>query len=149
MADSIKKSDGRLIFMYFAAFFGLIIVVNAIFIYMALYTHSGVVTQQPYEKGLAFNETLEKAKAQPELEHHVSYEDGILRWALPMENASVTAHIVRPVQDGHDFDMRLKHMGGGVYEANPIMPLPGVWTAKLKATWNNTIFQTSQNFIAE
>lgn len=149
MADEVEKSDGKLIFIYFLAFFALIIVVNSIFIYVALGTHSGVVTEQPYEKGLAFNETLAKAKAQVNLEHTVSYESGVLRWSLPMGNAVVNANIVRPVQDGYDFEIPLKHMGGGIYEANPTFPLKGAWTANLKAIWDNQQFQTSHDFIAE
>ena len=149
MEQVIKKSDGRFILMCFVAFFALIVVVNSIFIYMALNTHSGVVTQQPYEKGLAYNETLAKAKTQPDLEHTVSYESGVLRWSLPMGNAVVNANIVRPVQDGYDFEIPLKHMGGGIYEANPTLPLKGAWTAKLKAIWDDKQFQTSHDFIAE
>jgi nitrogen fixation protein FixH len=149
MNDIVKKSDGRLVLMCFVAFFAVIIVVNSIFIYMALQTHSGVVVKNPYEKGLAFNQTLQAAKSQPDLKHDVSYSDGVLRWTLPIINASVTAGILRSVRDGYDFDIALKHIGNGVYEAKPAMPLPGAWTAKLKATWNNQTFQTSHDFIAQ
>ena len=149
MADEVQKSDGKLIFIYFLVFFALIIVVNSIFIYVALGTHSGVVTEQPYEKGLAYNETLAKAKAQVDLEHKVSYRGGVLRWNLPMGGAVVNANIVRPVQDGYDFQMPLKHMGGGMYEANLVLPLKGAWTAKLKAIWDDQQFQTRHDFIAE
>jgi nitrogen fixation protein FixH len=79
----------------------------------------------------------------------VSYSDGVLRWTLPIINASVTAGIMRSVRDGYDFDIALKHIGNGVYEAKPAMPLPGAWTAKLKATWNNETFQTNHDFIAQ
>jgi len=148
MAEALQKNSGRVILMYFVGFFAVIIVVNSIFIYSALSTHSGVVTEQPYKKGLAFNETLAKAKAQPALEHEVFYDDGVLRWKLPVENASVTASIVRPVQEGHDFNIALKHTGSGVYEVKTELPLHGVWTANLKATWDNQQFQTTHDFIA-
>ena len=149
MAETIKKSDGLFVLMCFVAFFALIVCVNSVFIYMALKTHSGVVTEDPYEKGLAFNETLEKAKAQPDLGDKVSYEAGVLHWKLPITGASVKASLIRSVRDGHDFDIALTHLGDGVYEARPEMPLPGAWTAKLKATWNNKEFQTSHDFMAQ
>lgn len=149
MNNIVKKSDGRFVLICFLAFFAVIIVVNSIFIYMALQTHSGVVVKNPYEKGLAFNKTLHAAKTQPDLKHAVSYRAGVLRWTLPIINASVTAGILRSVRDGYDFDIALKHIGNGVYEAKPTMPLPGAWTAKLKATWNNQTFQTSHDFIAQ
>ena len=149
MNDAIKKSDGWFILICFVMFFGLIIVVNSIFIYQAINTNSGVVIAQPYEKGLGFNKTLEKARSQPDIEKKVFYKAGILRWELPVNNAVVTAKILRPVQDGYDFDIILTHIGGGVYETKPALPMPGAWTAKMKATWDNQEFQISHDFIAK
>lgn len=149
MDSAIKNPKDKWIPRYFVMFFAVIAVLDGIFVYMAVSTQTGVVTEQPYEKGLAFNETLAEARAQPDLEHHASYTDGTLRWKLPLTQAVVTASIVRPVQDGYDFDVELKHKGGGVYEARPDTPLPGAWTAKLKATWDNQKFQTSHDFIAK
>lgn len=147
MVGVSKKSDGRFVLMCFVAFFSLIIIVNAIFIYSALTSHSGVVTKNPYEKGLAFNDTLKKASAQPDLDHKVSYLDGVLRWELPMHDSVVVARIVRPVRDGYDFDLVLPHVGDGVYEAKLDLPMPGIWTANLKVIWNGKKFQTSHDFI--
>lgn len=134
---------------YFIIFFAVIALVNGIFIYVAISTQTGIVTEQPYEKGLAFNDTLEKARLQPKLENKLSYKNGILRWQIPIENASVTAMIVRPVQAGHDFEVTFANMGNGVYEVTPETPLSGLWAAKLKATWDNKTFQTQHNFIVE
>lgn len=133
---------------YFFMFFVVVALLDGIFVYMAVSTQTGIVTENPYKKGLAYNQTLEKARAQPILNHKVSYADGILRWVLPLTKASVTASIRRPVQDGYDFDITLRHKGDGVYEAKPALPLPGAWTAELKATWDSKQFQTSHAFIA-
>ena len=149
MGGLLHKEKGTWVLLCFIAFFGVIVVVNSIFIYNALGTHSGVVTKQPYEKGLAYNETLEKARSQPDIAHIVSYQDGILRWELPgVDDARGSARIVRPVHDGYDFDVTLRRVGGGVYEVQPDLPLRGQWTAKLKATWNNKNLQTAHDFIA-
>lgn len=147
--SSKNKESGKWVLLSFIAFFGVIIAVNAVFITAALDTHSGVVIEQPYEKGLAFNETLEKAKAQADIDHKVSYENGTLRLILPVSNAAVEASFLRPVKDGHDFKISLLHKGDGVYEATPQMPLPGAWTVRLKATWDNQIFQITHDLIAE
>ena len=53
---------GTWVLFSFVAFFGVIIAVNSVFITTALNSHSGVVTKQPYEKGLAYNQYLEKAE---------------------------------------------------------------------------------------
>ncbi len=142
-----KKSDGRFVFLCFFAFFVLIIIVNSIFIYVALDSHSGVVVKNPYEKGLAFNDTLKKAKSQPDIDHKVSYNDGVLRWTLPMHDSLVVARIIRPVKDGSDFNVEMPHIGNGVYEAKINLPMSGIWTANLKVTWDNKEFQTSYDFM--
>lgn len=155
MIETAKHAKDKWIPWYFVAFFAVIALLDGIFVYIAVNTHTGVVTEQAYEKGLAFNETLDKAKAQPELNEAVSYKSGILRWKLadnrghPITNAAASAKIIRPVQEGHDFDINLTHKGNGIYEAVPTLPLPGLWTAKLSSTWNDKHYQTTHQFIAE
>lgn len=134
---------------YFVIFFAVIALLDGIFVYIAVSTQTGMVVKDPYKKGLAFNETLEKAKKQPMLENKVSYKDGTLRWVLPIENASVTANIKRPVQEGYDFKITFTHTGSGVYEARPKIPLPGAWRANLSAKWGAEQFQASHDFIAK
>lgn len=148
MLNTQQRHSGRFVLLCFVCFFGVIIAVNTVFITAALNSHSGVVTEQPYEKGLAFNDVLAKAKSQPNLDNHVSYQDGFLRWTLPNENASVTATMIRPVKEGHDFDITLKHVGNGTYQARPDLPLSGTWTALLKATWGDEQFQVSHTLLA-
>jgi len=148
MSEAVKPLSGRRIFLYFFAFFGVIVAVNSVFISNALKTHSVLVIEQAYEKGLSYNETLDAARNQPDIEHKASYEAGVLRWVLPMQNAKVSAKIKRKIKDGHDFDIALYHVGGGVYEALPEFPMTGAWTAHLKAVWNNKTFQTRHDLIA-
>ncbi len=144
-----NPKKGTWVLLCFVAFFGVIIAVNTVFITTALNTHSGVVVEQPYEKGLAFNETLKKAKAQEAIEYDVSYEGGVLKLVLPVDEANVQASFMRPIKEGDDFEMALTHRGGGVYEAVPEMPLPGAWRVRLKATWKTQTFQTTHDFIAQ
>ena len=149
MTGPSKKSDGKFVLMCFVAFFSLIFIVNIIFIYSALTSYSGVVTKNPYEKGLAFNDTLNKASSQPDIDHKVSYMDGVLRWELPMHDSLVVARIIRPVRDGNDFNVTMPHTGNGVYEAKLNLPMSGIWTANLKVTWNGKEFQTRHDFMKD
>lgn len=149
MSEAVKPLSGARIFLYFFAFFGVIVAVNTVFISNALKTHSGVVTDKAYERGLAYNETLQAARNQPKLEQVASYENGVLRWKLPMQNATVSAKIIRPIKDGDDFDITLHHNGDGIYEASPDFPMTGAWTAHLKASWNNQTFQTRYDLIVQ
>lgn len=57
-----SKRDGRKFFIILISFFILFASVDAFFIYKALSTHTGVVTENAYEQGLNYNEILEEAR---------------------------------------------------------------------------------------
>ena len=58
---------GRRVWWYFVTFFGFIASVNAVMVTLAIRTHSGIVTEHPYEKGLAYNQVVEAEEAQEKL----------------------------------------------------------------------------------
>lgn len=153
MSSAVKKPFGRRVFLSFFAFFAFIALVNAVFIHFALDTHSGVVVENPYKKGLAYNKTLSKAKAQPDLKQSVSFDGGVLSWNLQDErgaaikDASVRAKLVRPIKEGNDFEVILLPAGEGRYKAKISFPFKGLWTAQLDAQWNDLQYQTSHQII--
>ncbi|MGH1456823.1 MAG: FixH family protein [Alphaproteobacteria bacterium] len=154
MDSLFNPEKGTWVFLLFTAFFGIIIAVNSVFIYNALNSHSGVITENPYRKGLDYNETLEQAKTQPQLNEKASYKDGILRWNLRDKNnaplsAHVTATLVRTVKDGHDFNVTLTQKNLGIYEAALDLPMKGQWSAQMKATWKTYQYQTRLTFITK
>ena len=149
-----NPEKGTWVLLSFIAFFGVIVAVNAVFITTALSTHSGVVTEQPYEKGLAYDETLKAARAQPDLQQKAYFENSVLRWVLHDENgqtlnADVSARLVRPVKYGQDFDVVMTQTSGGVYEADLNLSMKGRWEAQLKAEWQTQQYQTRFSFIAK
>jgi len=151
----IKQRDNKWIPWYFVLFFAVIAVVDGGMVYTAITTQTGLVTEQAYEKGLAYDKILDRGAAQAKsgITQKAIYENGVLRWTLhlngaPLTAAHVTAHIVRPVQDGHDFDLVLKSVGGGVYESKVMPPFRGLWRAGLEAKWNETqTYLTALDFI--
>lgn len=152
--ETPKNPKDKWIPWYFVVFFAVIALLDGIFVYMAVSTQTGVVTENAYEKGLNYNEIIKAAKAQPVLQQKAVFENGLLRWQLadengiPITNAFVNAQIIRPVQDGLDFDVRLMHKGEGIYEAPLKLPAPGQWKAQLKSTWNQQDYQTSLTFVS-
>ena len=152
---AVKDPRDKWILIYFVMFFAVIAILDSIFVYLAVSTHTGVVTDQAYERGLAFDELVEKAESQPAIVQNVEYKDGVLRWVLsdeenmPIENAEVNAKIVRPVHGGHDFDIRLQYIGEGMYESALDLPLKGAWRAKLSSKWDNGQYQTTYDFLAK
>ena len=154
MGAIFNPEKGTWVLFSFVAFFAVIVAVNSVFITTALSTHSGVVTDRPYERGLAFDEILETARSQPDLIQHATFERGILRWVLHDEDgeplqADVQARLFRPVQGGQDFDIALTSKGSGIYEAHLDLPMKGRWDAQLKAAWDNTQYQTRYSFTAK
>jgi nitrogen fixation protein FixH len=155
MEQSIKDPKDKFILLYFLLFFGTIILLDGIFIYFAISTHTGVVTEQAYERGLDFNSTISKAANQPNIQHHFSYNEHSISWKIteangkPIDNAIVTANIIRPVIEGYDFKVHFKHVNDGLYETQPEFPLKGLWSVKLNSKWEDKQFQSSQEIIVK
>lgn len=147
--------SGKTVFLYFCLFFITVGAINACFIYTALRTNTGVITEDAYEKGLSYNEIISSAKTQPELIEKMEIEDGIFRWnindshGLPVKNAKAKVIFVRPVKDGNDFEVTLTEMKPGIYEAQPNFLAKGLWTAQLDLIWNNKQYRTAQNIIVK
>lgn len=149
------KSHGRAVLLYFVLFFGAIFAVNTVFVYTALHTNTGTVTENAYENGLGYNKILSAMKTQPAFREQAALDNGVFRWSIdddkgqPVTKAQARVTFVRPVKDGNDFDLDLQEISPGKYEAKPAFPAKGLWTAQLDATWNNRQYQTSQNIIVK
>ncbi|MFA7276027.1 MAG: FixH family protein [Pseudobdellovibrionaceae bacterium] len=154
--DSDNQGFPKWVIFYFAIFFGVIFVVNGAFVYLALESNTGVVTEHSYEQGLHYNATIAKSEKQEDLNlvQHAVYEGGVLTWSLKaadgtaITHASVTGRVVRPVQDGYDFDISFENAGDGTYISRVAAPLPGKWTVRLKAEWDTHSYQTLLPIIA-
>ena len=155
MEKSVRDPKDKYILFAFLAFFGVIFIVNGFFAYKAITTQPGVVTDKPYEKGLRYNEVLAQAKNQPNLRDKVTFNDGVLHWVLidednkQINNAVSKARVIRPIQDGYDFDIILDYKGHGIYEAELDLPFKGLWVAKLESQWNKKTYKTTYKFIVK
>ncbi len=134
--------------------------VNAVFVYLAIHSHTGLVTEQAYEKGLVFNQTLAKAEAMKELGWSFSVEltsEDLLSVRLvdrsgnPIQKAQVKGRMVRPVKSGYDYEIHLaeqtKKREAGVYQVLLHPPLRGAWTVHLVATHNGQFFEKSEALV--
>ncbi len=150
-----EKPFGKNVFVLFILFFAVIIGVNVFFVYKALHTNTGVVTDESYEKGLKYDSFLDTVKNQPKLQETFDYKDGQISWGLydsnhkPIKNANVTAKFIRPVAEGHDISVSLKYISEGQYEGLVNLPLKGSWTVKLDAKWDKQRYQASYPLMAE
>lgn len=150
---SEPKPFGRFVLISFVLFFGIVVGVNSVFIYYALHSHPGIIIKNPYEKGLKYDDTIKKAQNQPDIKDIITYKDGVLAWILTdnndisIDNASVTARMIRPVKDGNDKIFTLDYVGNGRYEAALDLQFKGSWQAHLKAQWDNKEFHAQQSIL--
>ena len=155
MDEATRKLSNRIIPWYFVAFFLFIAVVDGIFVYVAISTHTGVITEKAYEKGLDYNTVLEHARTQPKVNDSLKVSDGFIEWRLidkqnvPITNAIVSVSFIRPTQAGYDFEINLEHAANGVYKGHPEFPLKGLWTANLRSSWNNKQYMASKTILIE
>jgi nitrogen fixation protein FixH len=141
---------GRRVWWYFVAFFGLIASVNAVMATLAIRTHAGVVTEHPYEKGLAYNAVVKAQNKQAALgwTSELYYNNSALHFTLrdknnhPIMPEKATATITRPTQKGLDFVVELKS------EATSIsFPAHGLWHVQVDATHAGMHYQQRKRIV--
>jgi nitrogen fixation protein FixH len=127
----------------FLGFFAVVLLANGAMIWLAFATWTGLETEGAYQKGLAYNRTLEEAETQAALGWQVDLELGQEGQALTLhltladrhgdliEDADVTAAFVRPTHEGHDRVVAVPHRYGGAYVAEIALPLAGQWDLQL------------------
>jgi nitrogen fixation protein FixH len=143
---------GKHVLFYFVAFFGFIAAVNAVMVTIAIRTHSGVVTQHPYEKGLSYNKVVEAEKKQQELGWNgkIDYKDGMLIFVLKDKNNNaitpekITANITRPTQSGVDFSLELNNTQTPVN-----FPAKGLWQVRVDAVYQGLHYQRIKRIVVE
>jgi nitrogen fixation protein FixH len=139
-ASSHAETRGNWIPWIFVAFFGVVLIVNGIMIYIAISTWNGVAAQRSYDKGLAYNRNIEAQKAQEALgwTHRIEVDgEGRLVLAVsdadeaPIPGATVFATLERPNDASLDFATPFEAVGGGRYIADVGDIARGVWNVHL------------------
>jgi nitrogen fixation protein FixH len=133
LADGLK---GHHVLMALCGFFGVMLIVNAIFVYFALATFSGGDTSNPYRKGLDYNETLAAAErlAARGWRGEVGYDDKSGRLSLtlrdregiPVTGLIIEAMLSRPATANEDRAIKLTEAEPGIYAATVKLD-PGLW----------------------
>ena len=126
----------------FLGFFAAVFVVNGAMIYSAVTTHSGLVANEPYRKGLHYNERIAADRRQASLGWTETLEvgrDGSIRLALteadgrPVRGVRITGVLGRPSTSRHDIALMLVEASPGQYEARTSPLAEGNWLLSLEA----------------
>ena len=124
------------------AFFAVVVLVNGEMIYSAISTYSGVISAEPYRKGLHYNDRVRADENQQrmgwgdnltiarngQIELIITNADGV-----PVRGIDVRLVIGRPTTNRHDVIVELVSAPSGHYEAR-INALPaGHWIGAVEA----------------
>lgn len=154
----MNQDTKRTVLWCFLAFFGVVLLVNAGMVTLALESYTGLVTKHPYEEGLAYNKVVRAEAAQkalgwrgrlaftpvPDIEGHAAAR---FRFTLRDAKGALlhpeTLHIalVRPTQSGMDFSHDLKRADIIVF------PARGLWEAQVVARIDDKVFHSTKRVV--
>jgi nitrogen fixation protein FixH len=126
----------------FLAFFGTVFVVNGALIYEAVSTHTGLVANEPYRKGLAYNARIGADERQARLGWTETLEvggDGHVTFALAepdgraVQGLKVEGVLGRPATNRQDIKLALIEREPGRYEVQAGSIAAGNWLIALEA----------------
>lgn len=142
-AAQAKVLTGRHVLTIFCAFFAVVFAVNAYFVFVALSTHSGVVANEPYRKGLKYNERIEASDRQAKLgwseqltfsSDHTRLVASLLdRTGEPVRGLTLSAVLGRPATIREDQTLRFEETAPGRYEAIISIADEGTFVASFEA----------------
>jgi len=139
--------QGRHVLMAVLGFFGTVFLANGVFLYAALSTYTGVVAQEPYRKGLEYNERIAAGQRQEQLgwtaKATLTREDGlniVLQDAAgaPVSGLFVAGLLGRPSTNRQDRQIAFTEVEPGRYSAPSDDLEPGAWLVNLEAKWPGT-----------
>jgi nitrogen fixation protein FixH len=126
------------------AFFAVVFAVNGYFLFAALSTYSGVVSVEPYVKGLHYNQRIAAQERQDELkwiaELGTPVADAPLQLRLSdrvgngIDGLAIAARLGRPATQSYDRQLTFLSRGNGLYEAAVGKLAPGGWLLAIEAT---------------
>ena len=146
-AGRVEGLQGRHVLLALCVFFGVMFVVNGIFVYAAITTFSGGDTSDPYRKGLNYNATLKADERQAERgwQTDLAYDTKTRRLQLsfldmqaaPVSGLNIRAKLSRPATDKEDRHIVLAETSQGVYAA-AIDLAPGLWILSVSSRTSGT-----------
>lgn len=138
-----RPLTGRHVLFILVGFFGTVFAVNIYFLVSALRTHTGVVAQEPYRKGLAYNKRIEADERQTALGWDVGVDvapQGRAKLTFtghdkkPVTALKVTATIGRAATETEDRKLTFSETQPGQYEATGAALGAGSWVISAVAT---------------
>jgi nitrogen fixation protein FixH len=140
--------SGRHVLIGFLVFFGIIFLVNGTLIYAALSTHTGVVANEPYRKGLAYNQRIAADERQARLGWNETLElsqNGRVTLLLmesdgrAVKGLKIKGILGRPATNRQDIKLALAETSPGHYEAQTFPMAQGSWLITVEARLDGNV----------
>jgi nitrogen fixation protein FixH len=147
----------------FVGFMLFVVAVNAIMATLAVRTFPGLQTEDAYNKGLRYNETIAAGREQAQRGWRMNLDVApapagggeaartttvtvqvLDRNGQPLDRLEVAAVLQRPAVAGFDQTLRLEARGGGIYAGVVTLPFAGQWDARISARRDAETFQATQ-----
>jgi nitrogen fixation protein FixH len=149
-----ERFEGRHVLFALLAFFGVMFIVNGIFLYYAVGTFNGFETSDAYRKGVNYNERIasEATQAAHGWEPVTRYEANAQKLIIEMRDAqgkgvaglTLSGLVRHPVTDRDDQNITFFETAPGRYSA-PLELSPGQWIFTGKATGSGgTLYRFKQ-----
>ena len=132
-----------------------VVLVNAVLVFFAMSSWSGVATSRAFERGIAYNRLLAAAAAEEALgwQADVAYRDGrlvaVLREAggRPIDGATVMAEAQRPLERPTFMSGALDGAGEGRYVAALGEMRPGQWEIRLIVARDSAVAHLTRRLV--
>jgi nitrogen fixation protein FixH len=144
---------------------GVFLLVNLIFIIFAYVTNPGLVTEDYYDKGQAYEQNILKiraAQAALRWETKLATPEAIVvnrpdtyrfsavdHRGIPVMDAEVTMVAYRPSDADADIHLPLRQVAPGQYQAELGLPLPGIWDINITVIDGDKRYETGRRVMAQ
>jgi len=150
--SELSRREGKKFALYLLLAFLVVLAVNAVMVTVAIKSFTGLTTDHPYEKGIAYNKVVAAEEAQEKLgwQGNIAYENGVVSFTLKdkgekaIKPEKTTVEITRPTQAGMDFSVEL--VGG---KAEVQFPAKGLWELRAKTSYKGNDYQISKRIVVE
>lgn len=143
LSDKQFVITGKHVLFGMIAFFGIIIAVNIVMIRLALSTHTGIVAENSYRKGLKYNEEIAASEKQAALgwRDEIKLANSGDRISIDIRDKdgnavrglTITAVLGRPANAKDDIKLSLVETPQGEYEATVPVREAGTYFAAIEA----------------
>ncbi len=148
---------------WFLAWVGVVLVfiaVNGLFVVLAVRSNPGLVVENYYEQGRAYEQNairLLQSRDTLRWQTHLEVPESIVVGSadnyhfsavdargLPIAPRRVVLRAYRPADAGADFEVPLQRIAPGLFQGALVFPLPGVWDVTVEIPYDDTVYQETR-----